>query len=61
MREELINWITKVGDELVIEAMKRALDRNKVSWGYVRGILRDWVNKGIIIVLKLSGLSIILK
>ncbi|MCL6615837.1 MAG: DnaD domain protein, partial [Anoxybacillus ayderensis] len=35
-------WIDDIGEELVIEAMKRALKQNK-SWSYAEGILKDWV------------------
>ena len=34
-------WIDDIGEELVIEAMKRALKQNK-SWSYAEGILKDW-------------------
>jgi DnaD/phage-associated family protein len=34
-------WICDIGEELVIEAMKRALKQNK-SWSYAEGILKDW-------------------
>ena len=37
----------ELGDELTIEAMKRSLERNKISWGYVKSILQSWMNKGI--------------
>ncbi|MFD1608853.1 DnaD domain-containing protein [Oceanobacillus luteolus] len=45
--ESLQDWIQTLGEELVIEAMKRALERNKTSWGYVKSILNDWYKKGI--------------
>nr|WP_239540114.1 DnaD domain protein [Salimicrobium jeotgali] len=44
---EIARWIAELGEDLTIEAMKRALERNKVSWGYVKSILKSWVNKGI--------------
>lgn len=44
---ELNTWITKQGDALVLEAMKRAVRRNKTSWGYVKSILQAWKQKGI--------------
>ncbi|AXM89363.1 DnaD domain protein [Anoxybacillus ayderensis G10] len=34
-------WIDDMGEELVIEAMKRALKQNK-PWNYAEGILKDW-------------------
>lgn len=45
--EALLDWTRELGDELVIEAMKRALERNKTTWGYVKAILTAWCNKGI--------------
>ncbi|MBM7554832.1 DnaD domain-containing protein [Thalassobacillus pellis] len=44
---EVAGWIAELGDELTIEAMKRSLERNKISWGYVNSILQSWLNKGI--------------
>jgi DnaD/phage-associated family protein len=35
------------GEALVMEAMKRAMERNKASWGYVKTILKTWEKKGI--------------
>ncbi|WP_163969356.1 DnaD domain-containing protein [Oceanobacillus halotolerans] len=43
----LTNWVKDLGEALVLEAMKRALDRNKASWGYIRSILQNWIKKGI--------------
>lgn len=34
-------------DEIVTAALKLALDRNKVNWGYAKGILRDWLNSNL--------------
>ncbi|MFD1850949.1 DnaD domain-containing protein [Oceanobacillus bengalensis] len=45
--ESLMHWIGDIGEVLVIEAMKRALERNKTSWGYVKSILQAWAKKGI--------------
>lgn len=32
--------------EIIIYAMKIALERNKRSWGYIQAILKDWIDKG---------------
>ncbi|MCD8800710.1 phage replisome organizer N-terminal domain-containing protein [Mammaliicoccus sciuri] len=32
------------GDDIVKAAMKIAIDRNNISWGYTKGILRNWIN-----------------
>ncbi|UJL46278.1 DnaD domain protein [Virgibacillus sp. NKC19-16] len=45
--DDLLNWTNDVGDALVLEALKRALERNKASWGYVKSILKNWAKKGI--------------
>ncbi|WP_449354881.1 DnaD domain protein [Virgibacillus natechei] len=31
--DDLLNWVNDIGDALVLEALKRALERNKASWG----------------------------
>lgn len=31
-------------DEIVQAALKIALDRNKISWGYAKSILKNWLN-----------------
>lgn len=45
--DEMLDYIKDLGDPLVIEALKRSLDRNKPSWGYAKSILRSWYSKGI--------------
>ena len=45
--QELLDWINDMGDEMVIEALKRAIAQNKPSWGYAKGILNSWYSKGI--------------
>ena len=45
--EEILHWVNQSGEQLVLHAMKRALDRGKASWGYVRAILKNWRVKGI--------------
>ncbi|MFP7170801.1 Lin1244/Lin1753 domain-containing protein [Terribacillus sp. 7520-G] len=44
---ELITFTADFGDDLVIEAMKRAVDQNKPSWGYTKRILAAWSRKRI--------------
>lgn len=46
MMNEMIKWTNKLGESLVVAAMKRALDRGRESWGYVKAILQDWQMKG---------------
>ncbi|MBP1950555.1 DnaD/phage-associated family protein [Virgibacillus litoralis] len=45
--DALLNWVNDVGEDLVLDAMKRALERGKGNLGYVKGILQAWVKKGI--------------
>jgi DnaD/phage-associated family protein len=45
--EDLGQWIDDLSEELVVEAMKRALEQNKKSWGYIKSILKDWAHKNI--------------
>ncbi|EQB34806.1 hypothetical protein M948_20715 [Virgibacillus sp. CM-4] len=47
MTEEILGWINDFGDDMVIEALTRSLDRNKPNWGYAKSILQSWANKGI--------------
>lgn len=45
--EDLLGWVDYVGEPLVLAAMKRALERGKTNWGYVKAILLDWRKKGV--------------
>ncbi|OEH53144.1 hypothetical protein AQ616_17850 [Oceanobacillus sp. E9] len=46
-RDSMMQWIEDCGDDLVIEALKRSLDRNKRNWGYAKSILNSWHHKNI--------------
>lgn len=46
VQNDLVQFVHDVGKSLVIAAIKRALDRGKRSWGYVKGILENWLAKG---------------
>ncbi|MGJ9459599.1 DnaD domain-containing protein [Oceanobacillus sp. CF4.6] len=48
--EDMIHWINDVGESLFLYAMKRALERGRANWGYVKAILDAWVKKGILCV-----------
>lgn len=39
------NWIDDLSEELVIQAMKLAVENNVLRWNYVEKILMDWSNK----------------
>ncbi|GGA91581.1 DnaD domain-containing protein [Ornithinibacillus halotolerans] len=45
--EDIMNWVDDLGEELVLEGMKRAIERAKYNFGYVKGILNSWVKQGI--------------
>ena len=36
------------GEPFILIAMKRVLERGKANWGYVKGILKAWMKKGIV-------------
>ena len=46
VQEDILYWIRDIGDELVLEAFKRALEQNK-EYGYAKKIMQSWVRKGI--------------
>lgn len=46
IQEDILYWIRDIGDELVLEALKRALEQNK-EYGYAKKIMQSWVRKGI--------------
>ncbi|GGJ91098.1 hypothetical protein GCM10007063_12220 [Lentibacillus kapialis] len=45
--EDICHWINDLGETLVLDAMKRALEQQKTTWRYVKGILKAWAKKGI--------------
>lgn len=47
LADNITNWCKDLSDELVTEAMKRAISQNKRTWSYVTGILKGWHSKGI--------------
>ncbi|GAA0486431.1 DnaD domain protein [Salinibacillus aidingensis] len=55
IQHDVQEWAQSVGDELVIQAIKRALERNKANWGYVKSILKSWEKKGITSVEEAEG------
>lgn len=38
-------WIEDISEELVLQAMKIAVENGAISWNYVETILRDWSSK----------------
>lgn len=46
INEDLRYWIQDLGDDLVIEALSRALEQG-AQYSYAKSIMRDWASKGI--------------
>lgn len=47
IHHEILYWTEQLGDELVIHALTKALERSITDWAYVKFILKAWKNKGI--------------
>ncbi|WP_433750722.1 DnaD domain-containing protein [Falsibacillus pallidus] len=47
IREKITHWCTDLSKELVVEAMKMALERGVKNWKYAECILINWVDQGI--------------
>ncbi|MBD8069386.1 DnaD domain-containing protein [Bacillus sp. PS06] len=45
MSEKITAWSNDLSDELIIEAMKFAIEHSSKTWAYVEAILRDWIDK----------------
>lgn len=46
--QEYKDWCNKIGSDLVLKAMHKALDQNQSTWAYVKGILNNWYRKGLL-------------
>ena len=46
VQEDMQRWIQDIGHELVLEALKRTLERNK-KYSYAKSIMQSWVDKGV--------------
>ncbi|MBM4764717.1 DnaD domain protein [Bacillus sp. B15-48] len=44
--EKISSWCMDLSEELVLEAMKLAVENGSKTWRYVEAILRDWASKG---------------
>lgn len=55
--DEIYYWSNELSDELVLEAMKRALRQQK-KWNYAVGILKDWANRNIQTLLEVEALDV---
>ncbi len=45
--EDILCWTKDVSEPLVLHAMKLALEQDKTTWRYVKGILQAWSKKNI--------------
>nr|CDQ31383.1 DnaD domain protein [Virgibacillus halodenitrificans] len=45
--EDILIWAKDVSEPLVLHAMKLALEQDKPTWRYVKGILQAWTKKDI--------------
>lgn len=46
LAEKIYGWQNDLSDELLIEAMKYAVERGSKHWKYVEAILRYWADRG---------------
>ncbi|KJE28124.1 DnaD domain protein [Geobacillus kaustophilus] len=44
--EKIASWVDDTSEELVLEALKIAVENGAKTWKYVETILRDWFEKG---------------
>lgn len=45
--ENILSWTKDLSEPLVLHAMKLALEQDKTTWRYVKGILQAWTKKNI--------------
>ncbi|BCB04788.1 DnaD domain-containing protein [Bacillus sp. KH172YL63] len=45
--QKIVSWCDDLCEELVLEAMKIAVEQGTKKWGYVEAILKNWAQKGI--------------
>ncbi|MEH7388616.1 DnaD domain protein [Bacillus sp. JJ1521] len=45
-RGRINSWCSELSSELVVEAMKLALENGSNRWNYVEAVLKDWCSKG---------------
>ena len=45
--EEIEEYQKKIPDEMIIEAIKRAVEAGKRNWKYTKGIINNWISQGI--------------
>lgn len=55
--DDMNHYIDNMGEELVIEALKRALKENKAKWSYAEGILKAWSKRNVKSLADVEGLD----
>lgn len=45
IKNKIEKWINQIGQELVIHAMKRAIENNVFRWSYVETTLQNWLQQ----------------
>ena len=45
--EEIEEYQKQISEELIIEAIKRAVEAGKRNWKYTKGIINNWLSQGI--------------
>lgn len=47
MHEKINSWCKDLNDDLVLAALKLAVENGKITWRYTETILRSWAEKGV--------------
>ena len=45
--EEIEEYQNQIPDDMIIEAIKRAVEVGKRNWKYIKGIINNWISQGI--------------
>lgn len=45
--EEIEEYQSQIPDDMIIEAIKRAVETGKRNWKYTKGIINNWISQGI--------------
>ena len=45
--EEIEEYQSQIPDDMIIEAIKRAVEVGKRNWKYIKGIINNWISQGI--------------
>jgi len=45
--KQMLHFVDKLGDDVVVEALKKAMENNVRTWNYIAAILRNWDNNNV--------------